>query len=260
MQEGELGEYALWAPGLEEFFVDVVGVRHKLTQKSLQEQMRGPYGPAPTLTHWSGLTISDIEELKAVQTSGDFRPIGWEAPDDLNHIDNDQTDEDAVHQALRALDEAPPVPSRDPDGGFQPRQGEGSHVPAWRSRESAERNEREELERRRRQELRAREQDGAQQQDMRNNEPRYMVIQSDSMQESALEARDDQGGNGIRPVSDPRQQSAGTADSAGGNAGIGASILDTSALSRERRMQSTTDNGQSLGSFLVVVENRHDAL
>ena len=51
--------------------------------------------------------------------------------------------------------ESPPVPSRDPDGGFQPRRGAGSHVPPWRSREDAERDAEEEEARQRRASLAA---------------------------------------------------------------------------------------------------------
>jgi len=130
--------------GLEDFFVDVIGVRRLLTKEAVKELLKQPSGPPPTLSHWDGLGHGDFEDLDIVQTSGDFRPPDWQPPPDAV----DGADTDAENNAPpRPPGEPPPQPSSDPDGGFRPRQGAGPHVPAWRSQEDVENDAKEAEER-----------------------------------------------------------------------------------------------------------------
>ncbi|CAJ1373127.1 unnamed protein product [Effrenium voratum] len=110
---------------LRDFFL-ALGVHQEITRAALKALLERP--TQVSSSRWTGLDVSDVEDLGLLQTSSNFRPPDWRAPDE----------EEAPEQA--------PQRGAEPND-FQPPRG-GPRVPAIRSSEELRRIQQEEEARR----------------------------------------------------------------------------------------------------------------
>ncbi|CAK9087355.1 Protein NO VEIN (Protein EMBRYO DEFECTIVE 2597) [Durusdinium trenchii] len=115
-----------YSSDLQPFFL-AIGVHEAISRAALRKLLQRP--AELTMSKWSGLDVSEIEDLGLLQTSSHFRPPDWHAPD----------------ASPEPSEEEPPGTSASPP--FQPPRRSDPHVPAMRTREELERLQREEEER-----------------------------------------------------------------------------------------------------------------